>query len=275
MNPKIKNYYLLILIYILGAITLLCSLIQQVIFLLSGVLLLEIGGIGNYLITIAAFILRFFIVDPDKFSVIIKKTDINFSENIPNIKELSPNRFLNLMPIGMVVGTIASAVIHQYNIIGVLIYLINQIILIIAFSGIIHFHPKILFSQKLKKKTITLISFWIILTIIVYFTMIFPGEKFMALGVIPYLISLVLMTLITYFGLEYKERSWKFRFSLCFGATSFLFSDTIIGYTYITNPDFYYSPFLIYPFWILAITFLQLAVLFLKTKDGKNIYKKE
>lgn len=252
-------------IYAIGTVALLLSAIQQIIFF-TYKFIIYFGFVADVIITICAIIIRFKVISVEDIKEMIKETDILKDYNF---RQLNPSRFLNGMVIAIIIGTIASITIHYHNVLGVILYLIMQIIHIWAFSGIVHFKPKALFGKmagSVRKFALVSTICFAIISLILYFSMIFPGWGWYAIAVLPYIIILIFMTLSTYWALGYTERPIKFRLMLCLGASLFFFSDLMIGYSTFTNP-FYLAPLFIFPAWVGAIFFMQFAVLELKIQS--------
>ncbi|MBD3338317.1 MAG: hypothetical protein GF353_04380 [Candidatus Lokiarchaeota archaeon] len=250
-------------IYFIGLAALVLSAIQQAVYLLFGTLIVYFGFIADIVIIVCAFLIRFSYVSFEKYSELILETDEITSVSK---KHLKPSRFLNGMVIAIIIGTFASIVIHYFSLIGILIYLIMQLIHIWSFNGIIHYKLKFIYGRKAKSirypALISTVCFLIICPLL-FFILILPEWKSLAIIVLPYIFVLILMTIITYFGLGYTKRPLKFRIMLCIGASLFLFSDLMIGSTAFSQ-GFYLAPLLIYPTWITAMFLMQLSILELK-----------
>ncbi len=217
---------------------------------------------------IGVLVFRFFIVDSEKFSEAILETDIQNDTQETNQQLLKPMRYLNWMPIAAIIGTIATAAIQLDFYLGMVIYLLDQLCLIAAFSGIIHLNRKRLLGDK--NHLIVLIG-WIIIAVVITLTMILPGWGIGTLLLLPYICALIFMTILTFIAFLYTDRPLKFRLGLCIGACFFVFSDSIIGYN-AQNP-FDLSFLLIRPTYKLAVFFLHTAVLFVRSKTGETIWK--
>ncbi|MFX1534720.1 MAG: lysoplasmalogenase, partial [Promethearchaeota archaeon] len=212
--------------------------------------------------------------DPNKFSSVILDTDIHTSSENTSEKTLIPLRFLNLMPITMITCSLADLLIAIEFILGMLTFVVAQILYIIAYSGIIHLNPKTVFTGN--KKSLALVSTigWIVISTLIYIILIFSPEDILTLFVIPYVIVLTLMVIITFFGLGYINRSLNFRLGLCGGAIFFLISDTILAFNRFNTP-IYGASMLIGPTYLLAVFMLQFAILFLRFSDGSSIMRVE
>ncbi|MFW9988827.1 MAG: lysoplasmalogenase family protein [Candidatus Odinarchaeota archaeon] len=206
-----------------------------------------------------ALLLRFLIIETDKFSQFIKNSDITEISG-----ELNPKRFLNLMPIAMILCTIADLLIYFNFILGALTFLFAQIVYIIAYSGIIHLHPKNLFNKKNIRKNSTVIIIWIIIIIILYLSFIYNPSNSLTLLVLPYIIFIGIMVIITYLGGFYTKRLIKFRILLILGSTFFLISDTILGYNRF-KMNFDLAGLLIGLTYLLGVFFLQIVVMVVDT----------
>ena len=166
----------------------------------------------------------------------------------------------------MLVGIAATITIHQENmfIVGMGLYFVMQILLIIAFSGIINLKFKTLFSKEKRVINIVIIGFWLVYMLTVFPLLILPGlldEIVMAILVSLYVLSLIMMGIVAFLQLPYRKRSLGLRIALALGATSFIFSDTLIGYTAFVQ-DFTNSSVLIQPTYVLAIALISAAILF-------------
>ncbi len=212
------------------------------------------------LTAIAAFVTRI-LVDPEALSRSLRTTDLAFEGRGSAIQPLPlrPERFLNVMPFAMLVGFIAS-LLSPYQIPCILVYILQQILLIFALSGGIRMKPGEIFRHPRKGFFIAIVLAWSGIAYVVFFVVIIPGADPMAWGALPYIALLVTMAIATFFGLAYTKRSFAFRLSLCIGASFFVFSDSVIGYTTFTGsvPN---AVILIVPTWLAASFFLQLATL--------------
>ncbi len=261
-----------ILVYILAIIVFILELSRQIIYIFTSVLIFEFYITASILISVAAVIIRLFIIDPHKFSTVILKTDILDSGEKTSEETLHPARFLNLMPAAMIICTVADYLITIDFIIGVLTFLVAQILYIIAISGIIHLNPKKLFTGKIKILSIFVSIGWILLTVILYFTLLYSPAEIMTLLLIPYIFVITLAAIIAFFALGYTNRSLKFRLMLCGGATFFYISDAIMGIS-IFNFSFVGDATLLSVTYLLAIFMYQFAILFLRSRDGTSITK--
>ena len=150
----------IILPIILGISGFVLILISEIINQIQGSKILIIAWSASILITISTFIIRFYSIDPKRFEEIIQNT--NPIEN----RQLHPQRFLNWIVIAMVIGLTATIVIAYNFIFGMLVYLLMQISLIIAFSGIIFIGPIPIIISGNRKWIITVLGISIIVFII-------------------------------------------------------------------------------------------------------------
>lgn len=262
------------LVYLIPIVVLIFEIYRQTTFILTDVVLFPFFLASSVLISITALIIRLFIIDPQKFSTIIFGTDIYVSNENTSEKTLNPLRFLNLMPIAMITCSIADTLIAIDFILGVLTFLIAQILYITAYSGIIHLNPKTVFTGKKKALPLVFSIGWILISTLLYITLIFSPDDILTLLVIPYVVVLTLMVIITFFGLGYISRSLNFRLLLCGGAVFFLISDTILAFNRFNTP-IYGASMLIGPTYLLAVFMLQFAILFLHFPDGSSIMRAE
>ena len=238
---------------ILGILGFIMILISEIINLLQGSKILIIAWSASILITISTFIIRFYSIDPENFKEIIQKT------NPVKSHELKPIRFLNWILIAMIVGLIATIVIAYDFIIGMIIYLLMQIALMIAFSGIIIIYPKAQMNHPNLRKTFLIsILFWIVFIPLVFFIFVWNGTE--SLIVVPYVVAIGLMACISWFGVGYTQRSKAFRFLIVVASSLFVFSDLLIGNAKFgtIQIDFYYLIDITYVLNILLMSHAQL-----------------
>ena len=263
---------ILVILILLPIVAFIGSVFQQVLNGISGWTEnpLWIGYIASILITIGAFLFRYVYADVDQLSKSLQESDVLNGTAGSSKDQLKPKRFLNVMPYAMLVGIGATIAIHQQFIIGMGLYFVMQILLIIAFSGIVHLKFKILFSKERRVTSLIIIGFWLIYMLTVFPLLILPGLEGLMLILVPfYVLSLIIMGAIAFLQLPYRKRSMGMRFILAVGATSFIFSDTLIGYTVFVNP-FEWSSALIQPTYVLAIALISAAILF-QTGKRKSI----
>ena len=211
-----------ILPIILGGLGFIMILISEIINQIQESKILIIAWSASILITISTFVIRFYSIDSEKFKEIIQET------NPVKTHELKPIRFLNWILIAMIVGLIATIVIAYDFIIGMIIYLLMQIALMIAFSGIISISPKAQMSHpKLRKTFLISILFWIVFIPFVFFIFVWNGTE--SLIVVPYVVAIGFMACISWFGIGYNQRSKLFRYAMVVASSFFVFSDLLIG----------------------------------------------
>ncbi len=250
------------------AITVLILEISRIIiftFTSEAIFLLYISS--SILISLAAITIRMFIIDSQKFMSVINETDIHGSNKKSSVKILKPIRYLNLMPIAMIICSLADYTMTIDFIFGMLIFLVAQILYILAFSGIIHLGLKTLFSKETRVLNLSSIIIMTIIIIILYVTTIYSPEDITTLLVVPYIILLAIMALITYFGLGYKTRSLKFRLMLCGGGTFFVITDAFMAISTFYTP-IYAGALWIGGTYLIAVFMLQVAILFVYTDNN-------
>jgi hypothetical protein len=197
--------------------------------------------------------MRFYTIDSNKFRDSIQKTD-PIQE-----RQLKPLRFLNWMLIAMIVGLIATIAIAFDFIIGMLIYLLMQICLMIALSGIFHISPSVqLKDPKLRKVFLISIIFWIIFIPVVFFVFVWNGTE--SLIVVPYVIAIGSMACMSWFGVGYDQRTKLFRYFIVAASSLFVFSDLLIGNARFgaINLEIYFLIDITYVLNILLISHAQL-----------------
>lgn len=257
----------IILPIILGISGFVLILISEIINQIQGSKILIIAWSASILITISTFIIRFYSIDSKRFEEIIQNT--NPIEN----RQLHPQRFLNWIVIAMVIGLTATIVIAYNFIFGMLVYLLMQISLIIAFSGIIFIGPSAQLNHpKIRRIFLISIIFWSIFVPAVFFLLVYNGTE--SLIVIPYVIALGSMACISWFGLGYNQRSKLFRYFIVIASGLFVFSDLLIG-------NERYGLFRIEIYLLIDITYvlnillMPLAQLFLRNASGLTPIKGE
>ncbi|MHA2281098.1 MAG: hypothetical protein ACXAC5_09630 [Promethearchaeota archaeon] len=263
MNLKLSDKKMLpLIIGIAGFITILISeIINQV----QGSKIVFIAWLASILITISTLIIRFYSIDPKKFEDIINGT------NPVDTHQLKPNRFLNWIVISMIIGLIATITIHYDFIIGVIVYLLMQFSLIIAFSGIFSIGPRVPLSHpKLRRVFITSVIFWAIFIPVIFIVFVWSDTE--SLIVIPYVAAIGSMACISWFGLGYTQRSIIFRIMIVIASAIFVFSDLLIGNARYGRfqIDIY---FLIDITYVLNILLMSHAILFLKNSSDLSPLK--
>ncbi|NHI92925.1 MAG: hypothetical protein EAX96_10525 [Candidatus Lokiarchaeota archaeon] len=273
------------LVNVLAVVSFILTFIYLLIFVIIQVLIVPILWIASIFILISSILIRFFVIDPEKLKKVIKTTDIKIKD-FQNIKELKPIYFYRYMSIGMLFCTLADFGIHIFPPSGVILFFIAHIFHIIAFSGIIHLHPKYIFRRTGKKFAIISTIFWAVIASLIYIFLIlsipdynnFFGPISATLKIVisyfllPYVIILTLTTVLTFYGLIYFNRTLNFRIKLSMGMSFFVFSDTMIGLSIIIGQS-YLLTMLIYPTYIIAIFLLQFAVLSLRDQNEISILK--
>ncbi len=167
------------------------------------------------------------------------------------------------MPTAAVICTLSDFILGEIepDVIGIGTFLIAQILLIGAFSGLLHY--KSLFGGNLKGLArISAIVLGVLVSIL-YFILIFSKDNILSMIVFLYMVCILIMTLGTYFNLGYKDRDIKFRIALCIGGTSFLISDALVGINMFNSPNPISGPWVLLTY-NLAIFCIQYAVLFLR-----------
>jgi hypothetical protein len=220
MKFKISKRYILPII--LGIIGLVLILISEIINQIQGSKILIIAWLASGFITLSTFIIRFYSINPEHFKEVIQNTN-----PIKN-HQLHPQRFLDWIVIAMVIGLTATIIIAYNFIIGMIIYLIMQFSLIIAFSGIFFIDPSVQKkNSKIHRIYLTSIIFWSIFVPVAFFIFVWNGTE--SIIVIPYVFALGSMACISWFGLGYIQRSKIFRYFIVIASGLFVFSDLLIG----------------------------------------------
>jgi hypothetical protein len=259
MNLKLSKRVLIP--SVLGICGLITVLISEIINQVQGSKIVFLVWLASMFVTISTLIIRFYSVNPKKFS------DIIISTNPVDSHQLKPQRFLNWIVISMIVGLIATITIHYDFIIGVIIYLLMQFSLIIAFSGIFSVGPRASLSHpKLRRVFILSIIFWAILIPVLFIVLVWSDTE--SLIVIPYVVAIGAMACISWFGLGYTQRSMIFRVMIVIASAIFVFSDLLIGNAryglFQLNINY-----LIDITYVINILLMSHALLFLR--DGPNL----
>ncbi|QEE16776.1 lysoplasmalogenase family protein [Promethearchaeum syntrophicum] len=260
-KKKTKKSFLKWIVYFIGLAFVILE-ITRILVLENSTLADNIRYVESILAAVAAVLIRF-LVDSEKIISLIKDTDI---EKETFTKELNPKRFLNLMPIAAIVCTISDFILGKINpdVIGIGTFLIAQIFLIVAFSGLIHYRSIV--KGKIKRLAIISTVILTLLVSILYFLLIFSVDNLLSMIVFLYMICILIMTIGTYFNLGYTKRDIKFRIMLCIGGTSFLVSDAFVGINMFNDPNPITGAWVLLTY-NLAIFFLQFAVLFLRNQN--------
>ncbi len=252
----------LLLPFLLGGAGFLTILLSEVIVVIQGTKIVQVSWFASVLVTASTIIIYLYSVDFESFDEIIQSTNPIKSVCLPSM------RYLNWLVISMVVGLLATITIAFDFIVGMLVYLVMQICLIVAFSGIFSFKPSLLLGySQLRRTFLTSLVFWGILVPLIYFTLVFNGTE--SLVVVPYVIALGSMACISWFGFGYSQRSSTFRWMIILASGLFVFSDTLIG-------NSRYGLFqlglnvLIDITYVLNIFLMSTAILFLRDASGRT-----
>ena len=251
-----SKFYLLV--YSIALFVFLSNLIRFVSYWLTGNTLSELFLGTSIVISIAALVIRIFIVDFEEFSAAL--SDATYLDTV-----LNPGRFFNFLPVAMLICTTADFVLRVDFILGMLTFLVAQLIYIIAYSGIMPLHrPRALFSGPFRAAAIGVTLGWIVVTVFIYFRFLFNPEEGVTLAIIPYIIALGTMVVLTYLLLlHYPGRPLAFRLMLVGGGTSFFISDAILAINRFTTP-IPVAELWVHPTYLLAVFLLQYSVLFLR-----------
>jgi hypothetical protein len=244
-----------------GILALIAITTSKIVELTSGEKIHQIAWLASAFIMISTLIIKYYSLDLDKFDKIIQDT------NPIKDKPLSSSRYPKFLSIAMIIGLAATITIHYNFIFGMLVYLLMQVSLIIAFSGIFHINPKIAIkTPELSKIAIISMIFWTGLIAFVYLVFVYSGSE--SLIVVPYVVTIGIMAHYTWHGLSYSGRSKLFQFMLILGSFIFVFSDALIGNDVYGEEKVNENLFhLIDITYVLNIFLLSQAVLFLKTED--------
>ena len=178
--------------FLLGSIGFLTILVSEYIVYDQGDKIVEVTWLASLFIVISTIIIRFYSIDKGRVHQIM--TESNPIKNV----ELHPTRYLNWMVISMLVGFISTVVIAYDFIYGMLSYLVMQLCLIIAFSGIIQINPLGYRSNPSTFRKIMIFTIlWVLLIPALYFVLIFSGPD--SLIVVPYVIAIGVMACISWF----------------------------------------------------------------------------
>ena len=242
------------IIYILPSIALICEILRQISFFITGINIRELFFTSSIMILVSTIIIHVFIVDRKKFSSLFLKSEESSDST------LKPIRFLNLMPIAMLFCTIADIILPLHFESGMILFLIAQLLYFFSFITIISLKLKHLFQEDSKVFNIIVIMTWSVVPTIIYLLFLFSPTNITTIVIIPYMIVLSLNGMMTSFALRYHERPIIFRLMLFCGTLSFFISDAILAINKFTFP-FHTATALITPTYLLAIFLLQFAIL--------------
>ena len=249
-------------IYILPSIALICEVLRQISFLITGINFRELFFASSIMILVSTIIIHIFIIDRKKIVSLFLESE-NISEST-----FKPIRFLNLMPIAMLFCTIADIILPLHFESGMILFLIAQLLYFFSFMAITSLKPKILFQEKSRIFNIIFLAIWSVVPTIIYFLFLFSPTNITTIVIIPYIIVLSLNGMMASFALTYPKRPIVFRFMLFCGTISFFFSDTILAINKFSIP-FYSATLWITPTYLLAIFLLQFAILYFKPVKEK------
>ncbi len=251
--------------FILGSIGFLTVLFSEYIVIDQGEKIVEVSWLASLFVVLSTLIIRFYSLDSKRVNQIM------IESNPLKAYELNPTRYLNWMVVSMLVGLIATITIHSNFIYGMLVYLLMQFCLIVAFSGIITVNPlKYRINPGAFRKIVIALFLWVILIPTIYLVLVYSDVD--SLIVVPYVVAIGIMACISWFGLIYNRRSGLFRWLMIIATGLFVFSDTLIG-----NDQYGTSKinlgYLIDVTYVLNIFLLSNAVLFLRSKLGMTPFK--
>ena len=251
--------------FLLGGAGLLTILLSEVIVLIQGTKIVQVSWLASVLVTASTIVIYFYSVDIKSFDEIIKSTNPIEYVHLPSM------RYLHWLVISMVIGLLATITIAFDFIVGMLVYLVMQICLIIAFSGIYSFRPSLLLAHsQLRRTFLTSSVFWGILVPLIYFTLVFNGVE--SLIVVPYVIALGSMAWISWFGFGYSQRSTAFRCMIILASGLFVFSDTLIGNSRYGLFKLGFNV-LIDITYVFNIFLMSHAILFLRDASGRTVLR--
>ncbi|UCE12196.1 MAG: hypothetical protein JSV04_08310, partial [Candidatus Heimdallarchaeota archaeon] len=114
MNPRIS----LMFVYSIAVVVFTLIIFRQIVYIFTEKIVFEPFFFASLLISIAAILIRLIIIDPSKFSSVIQNSDI-----FDSYDGLAPNRFLNLMPIAMIICTLSDFLLSIDFVFGMLGFL--------------------------------------------------------------------------------------------------------------------------------------------------------
>ncbi|MCY3410098.1 MAG: hypothetical protein INQ03_00545 [Candidatus Heimdallarchaeota archaeon] len=251
--------------FLTGSGALLAITISKIVELTSGSKEHPIAWVGSAFVLLTVIIIKYYSIDEQKFILVIKESN-------PTEYQLQPTRFLNGMILAMLIGLIATITIQSNFILGMLVYLMMQVALIYAFSGILVINPiKVLRHPALKKIALISMVFWVI-TVILVFTLFVYGDS-SSLIVVPYVFFLGMMAHFTWYGLSYN-RTRAFTYLTIIASAVFVFSDSLIGNAvFSNNPLDDWIFYLIDLTYILNIYLMSQSILYLRDNNGRNLFR--
>jgi|GEM_PF-6920588 len=233
MNNKTTVLYkkfFFIMSFVMGITSIILIISNGIYSYLTVSIKLPLRILANFLIASASIIIRFILINKDNFN-----TQINLSDPV-NHGDLKTDRFINFIFISMIIGFIATIMIHIKFYLGALIYFLMHIAIIISFSGIIYINP-----YKLKQDIrlfLSQILIYIFLMPLCLFIFIFINYKKLTDFIfLPYVVILIFTFVLGVLGLFYIRGALLFRIFIFFGCLLFLISDFLIGYVGNNNRD--------------------------------------
>ncbi len=244
-----RNY---IILYIIGIIILLFTLLRILLAFTSNNLYPELFLGSSLLVTLSALLIRFIIVDMSRAQL--------------KLKGFTYQRFLNFMPVAMVICSLADFLIREDFIVGMLTFLVAQMLYIFSFSGILNvWPPQSWFEDRNRIQLCIIMIFWIVIPSFLYIFLLFDPNDFVTLVIIPYIILLCFMVFLTNFHfIIFPERVFIFRLLIACGGIMFFISDAILAinrFTYAIGTPL--DTILIGTTYIIAVGCLHYATLFL------------
>jgi len=244
-----RNYFIL---YLIGIIILFFTLLRIILAFTFNNSYPELFLGSSLLITLSALLIRLIIVDMERAHL--------------KLKGFPYQRFLNFMPLTMVSCSLADFLIREDFIVGMLTFLVAQMLYIFSYSGILNvWSPRSWFEGKKRIHSCIILIFWIIFPSFMYIFLLFNPSDFVTLAIIPYIILLCFMVFLTNLHfIKFPERKFIFRLLLAWGGIMFFISDAILAinrFTYAIGTPL--DTILIGTTYIIAVGCLHYSILFL------------
>ena len=258
---RLKIYYFVL--FIIVVLSIIISIFNSYNFYINDLIKNKIMFfLPSILILIAAYIIRFLVIDINRSIKIIDDT-YPFKSKNTNFKI-----YINFLFVAMHIGLLATITIHYHFFTGAVIYFFMHIAIIFAFSGIINLNlGAVIKNKKIFIFYLLNFIFWFFISNIIFF--FFAYKNLNSLIFLPYVYILGLMTCISFLGLFYTKRSALFRLVTALGALIFLISDTFIGYAGKKEMGTIFLYF-INPTYVLSIIMFTYSQLFINKKQKKK-----
>lgn len=249
----------LVVVAVLALTALLLEAGRGIVFLTSSRELFWLFALASVMVSLMAIAIRAMALDVKRVVSVLDGTD----QLDGSARRLEPRRFLDLMPLAMVVCTVADVALHYSFVAGMLVFLLAHMVHVRAFSGVVHLRPSAILSGELRGPSIVSIAALSSLGSLAYLLLLYDPGNEATLMIIPYLVVLASMVAVSWIGLWYARRPLHFRAALALGATLFMVSDTLIAFNEFVG-QLPVATLLTRGLYLVSVLLLQTAVLSLR-----------